>query len=203
MPPTWASAAMPWVFSPSGIFNGWLQFAVAVGASALVAAAIGAVSVRASGIYFIMITLAFTQMLYYLGISLDVFGGDDDMRLKVKSRFPLIDLGDPVQFYYFVLFLTILILYLTHRIVNSRFGMLLRAAKSNEARSRAIGFSPYPYRLAAFVIAGAMCGVAGALYANHTSYITPGLMAWHQSGEMMFMVILGGMASTAGPVLGT
>jgi len=73
----------------------------------------------------------------------------------------------------------------------------------NAARSRAIGLSPYPYRLAAFIIAGAMCGVAGALYANHTSYITPGLMAWHQSGEMMFMVILGGMASTAGPVLGT
>src|SRR5436853_390910 len=100
-----------------GIFNGWLQFAVAVGASALVAAAIGAVSVRASGIYFIMITLAFTQMLYYLGISLDVFGGDDGMRLKVRSRFPLIDLGDPVQFYYFVLFLMILVSYLTHRIV--------------------------------------------------------------------------------------
>ena len=80
--------------------------------------------------------------------------------------------------------------------------MVLRASKSNDARSRAIGFSPYPYRLAAFVIAGAMCGLAGALYANHTNYITPGLMSWHQSGELMFMVILGGMASTAGPVLG-
>ena len=80
--------------------------------------------------------------------------------------------------------------------------MVLRASKSNEARSRAIGFSPYPYRLAAFVIAGAMCGLAGALYANHTNYITPGLMSWQQSGELMFMVILGGMASTAGPVLG-
>ena len=81
--------------------------------------------------------------------------------------------------------------------------MVLRASKSNEARSRAIGFSPYPYRLTAFVIAGAMCGLAGALYANHTNYIVPGLMSWQQSGDMMFMVILGGMASTAGPVLGT
>src|SRR5881396_2879925 len=186
-----------------GIFNGWLQFAVAVGASALVAAAIGAVSVRASGIYFIMITLAFTQMLYYLGISLDVFGGDDGMRLKVKSRFPLIDLGDPVQFYYFVLFLTILILYLTHRIVESRFGMVIRAAKSNEARSRAIGFSPYPYRLAAFVIAGAMGGLAGALLVNQTSYLTPDFMHWTRSGEIMFMVILGGMGTSAGPLLGS
>src|SRR5205814_4329210 len=105
-------------------------------------------------------------------------------------------------FYYVVLGLMLLSVFVVFKIVNSRFGMALRASKSNEARSRAIGFSPYPYRLAAFVIAGAMCGLAGALYANHTNYITPGLMSWQQSGDVMFMVILGGMASTAGPVLG-
>jgi branched-chain amino acid transport system permease protein len=186
-----------------GFTNGWLQWAVAIGASAVVALAIGAVSIRTSGIYFIMITLAFTQMLYYLGISLEEYGGDDGMRLKAKSQFPgLVDLGDPVAFYYLALGLMLLAVFITYKIVNSRFGMVLRAAKSNEARSRAIGFSPYPYRLAAFVIAGAMCGLAGALYANHTNYITPGLMSWQQSGDIMFMVILGGMASTAGPVLG-
>ena len=186
-----------------GVTNGWLQWSVAIGASALVALAIGAVSIRTSGIYFIMITLAFTQMLYYLGISIAEFGGDDGMRLKAKSQFSgLFDLGDPVAFYYVALVLMLLSVFVTHRIVNSRFGMALRASKSNEARSRAIGFSPYPYRLAAFVIAGAMCGLAGALYANHTNYITPGLMSWQQSGDIMFMVILGGMASTAGPVLG-
>jgi branched-chain amino acid transport system permease protein len=87
-------------------------------------------------------------------------------------------------------------------LTNSRFGMVLRAAKSNEARSRAIGFSPYPYRLAAFVIAGALCGLAGALYANHTNYIVPGLMSWVQSGDLMFMVILGGMGTAAGPMVG-
>jgi branched-chain amino acid transport system permease protein len=187
-----------------GLTNGLLQWAVAIGASALVALAIGAVSIRTSGIYFIMITLAFTQMLYYLGISLEVFGGDDGMRLKAKSQFfGLIDLRDPIAFYYLALVLMLLSVYLIYRIVNSRFGMVLRAAKSNEARTRAIGFSPYPYRLAAFVIAGAMCGLSGALYANHTNYIVPGLMSWQQSGDIMFMVILGGMASTAGPVLGT
>jgi branched-chain amino acid transport system permease protein len=186
-----------------GVTNGWIQWAVAIGASALVALAIGAVSIRTSGIYFIMITLAFTQMLYYLGISIAEFGGDDGMRLKAKSQFAgLVDLRDPVAFYYVVLLLMLLAVFLTYKIVKSRFGMVLRAAKSNEARSRAIGFSPYPYRLAAFVIAGAMCGLAGALYANHTNYITPGLMSWQQSGDIMFMVILGGMASTAGPVLG-
>jgi branched-chain amino acid transport system permease protein len=185
-----------------GIADGWLQFTVAIGASALIALAIGAVSIRTSGIYFIMITLAFTQMLYYLGISVAEFGGDDGMRLKQRSQFPLLDLGDPVQFYYLVLVLMLLTAFLVNRIVNSRFGMVLQATKSNDARSRAIGFSPYPYRLIAFVISGAMCGLAGALYANHTSYITPNLMSWLQSGEFMFMVILGGMGTAAGPVLG-
>jgi branched-chain amino acid transport system permease protein len=186
-----------------GVTSGWVQWPTAIVASALVAAAIGAVSIRTSGIYFIMITLAFTQMLYYLGISLEEFGGDDGMRLKAKSQFSgLIDLADPVTFYYLALALMLLAVFLVHRLVNSRFGMVLRATKSNEARSRAIGFSPYPYRLVAFVIAGAICGLAGALYANHTSYVIPGLMSWQQSGDLMFMVILGGMASTAGPVLG-
>jgi len=186
-----------------GITNGWIHLLVAIGASAAVAAAIGAVSIRTSGIYFIMITLAFTQMLYYLGISLAEFGGDDGMRLKAKSQFGgLVDLKDPVVFYYLALALMLLSVFIVYRIVNSRFGMALRAAKSNEARTRAVGLSPYPYRLAAFVISGAMCGLAGALYANHTNYLTPGFMSWVQSGEFMFMVILGGMASTAGPVLG-
>ena len=187
-----------------GLTSGWLQWPVAIAASAVVALAIGAVSIRTSGIYFIMITLAFTQMLYYLGISLEEYGGDDGMRLKAKSQFSgLIDLRDPVAFYYLCLALMLLAVFITYKIVNSRFGMVLRASKSNDARTRAIGFSPYPYRLAAFVIAGAMCGLSGALYANHTNYITPGLMSWQQSGDIMFMVILGGMATTAGPVLGT
>ena len=192
------------IMSFYGLTSGWLQWPVAIAASALAALAIGAVSIRTSGIYFIMITLAFTQMLYYLGISLEEYGGDDGMRLKAKSQFSgLIDLRDPVAFYYLALVLMLICVFLVYRIVNSRFGMVLRAAKSNDARTRAIGFSPYPYRLAAFVIAGAMCGLAGALYANHTNYITPGLMSWQQSGDIMFMVILGGMATTSGPVLGT
>ncbi len=186
-----------------GVHNGWLQWAVAIGASALVALVIGAISVRTRGIYFIMITLAFTQMLYYLGISLEVFGGDDGMRLKVKSQFSgLIDLGDPVQFYYLVLALLLASMFLVHRLVHSRFGTVLRAAKSNEARTRAVGFSPYPYHLAAFVIAGALCGLAGALLANHTAYVTPAFMDWTRSGEIMFMVILGGIGSIPGPALG-
>src|SRR5439155_745928 len=130
------------------------------------------------------------------------FGGDDGMRLKRRSQLGFVDLNDPVQFYYLALVLMLLAVYVTYRIVNSRFGIVLRATKSNEARSRAIGISPYLYRLTAFVIAGAMCGLAGVLYGNHTNYITPGLMSWQQSGDIMFMVILGGMASTIGQLAG-
>jgi len=186
-----------------GISNGWLQWGIAVGAAALVAAAIGSISVRTSGIYFIMITLAFTQMLYYLWVSLAEYGGDDGMRLSVRSQFSgLIDLSDATAFYYLVFGILLVFLYLTHRLVNSRFGLVLQAVRSNEARARAIGISPYPYRLAAFVISGAMCGLAGALLANQTSFLTPEFMNWTRSGELMFMVILGGIATTAGPLLG-
>ena len=190
------------VLAHYGVVDGVLQWSLAVGASALVALVIGAVSLRTSGVYFIMITLAFTQMLYYLGISIEEFGGDDGMRLAGRSRFPGIDLGDSDVFYYLVLAILVLVLFFGHRLVNSRFGMVIRAARSNEARTRAIGFSPYPYRLAAFEIAGAVCGLAGALLVNHTAYLTPEFMNWTRSGELMFMVILGGMGSVAGPVLG-
>jgi len=191
------------VLSHHGIDNGWLQWGLAIGASAVVAAAIGSVSVRTSGIYFIMITLAFTQMLYYLGISIAEYGGDDGMRLKVRSQFSgLIDLNDPASFYYLVLAILALFLYVSRRLVNSRFGRVIQATRSNEARTRAMGISPYPYRLAAFIISGAMCGLAGALLVNHTAYLTPEFMNWTRSGELMFMVILGGIATTAGPLLG-
>ena len=190
------------VLAHYGVYDGIAQWALAIGASALVALVIGAVSIRTSGVYFIMITLAFTQMLYYLGISIEEFGGDDGMRLAAKSRLPGIDLNDANVFYYLVLGVLVVVLFLGKRLVQSRFGMVIRAARSNEARTRALGFSPYPYRLAAFVIAGAVCGLSGALLVNHTAYLTPEFMNWTRSGELMFMVILGGMASTAGPVLG-
>jgi branched-chain amino acid transport system permease protein len=191
------------VLSHHGVDNGYVQWVLAVAASAGVALVIGAVSIRTSGVYFIMITLAFTQMLYYLGISIEEYGGDDGMRLTVRSRFPgLIDLGDSIAFYYLVLAILLLFLVVGHRLVNARFGMVIRAARSNEPRARAIGFSPYPYRLVAFVIAGGMGGVAGALLVNHTEYLTPEFMHWTRSGEIMFMVILGGMGTLIGPVLG-
>ena len=186
-----------------GIENGPLQWALAVGVSAAVALVIGAISLRTSGVAFIMITLAFAQMLYYLGISLETYGGDNGMRLVSRSRFGgLIDLRQPAVFYYVVLAILIALLALGRRLVDSRFGMVIRAAKSNEPRARAIGFSPFRYKLTAFAIAGGAGGLAGALLANQTEYLTPDFMHWTRSGEIMFMVILGGMGTLFGPVVG-
>ena len=186
-----------------GIENGPLQWALAVGVSAAVALVIGAISLRTSGVAFIMITLAFAQMLYYLGISLETYGGDNGMRLVSRSRFGgLIDLRQPAVFYYVVLAILIALLALGRRLVDSRFGMVIRAAKSNEPRARAIGFSPFRYKLTAFAIAGGAGELAGALLANQTEYLTPDFMHWTRSGEIMFMVILGGLGTLFGPVVG-
>ncbi len=191
------------ILSAHGIDNGFIQWPVAILASAVIAAAIGAVSVRTSGVYFIMITLAFAQMLYFLGVSLKAYGGDDGMAIAHRSQFGgLIDLENAAAFYYLVLGLLLLFHGLSHRLVNSRFGMVIQGARSNERRMQAIGFSTYRYRLLAFVIAGTICGVAGILLVNFTKYMSPAFMHWTRSGEIMVMVILGGMGSVIGPAIG-
>jgi branched-chain amino acid transport system permease protein len=191
------------ILAHHGIASGFLQWPLAIGASALLALLIGAVSLRTSGVSFIMITLAFTQMLYYLGISLEAYGGDDGMRLPARSQFGgLVDLRDPAAFYYVVLGILVGFVLLGRRLTESRFGMVIRGARSNELRMRAIGYTTFPYKLLAFVVAGAMCGTAGALLVNQTEYLTPEFMHWTRSGDIMFMVILGGMGTLVGPVIG-
>jgi branched-chain amino acid transport system permease protein len=186
-----------------GIDSGLVQWPLALALSGAVAGVIGAVSLRTSGVSFIMITLAFAQMLYYLGISITAWGADDGMRLARRSRFGgAVDLGNPYVFYYVVFALLIGLLWLGHRAVHARFGVVVRAARSNEARMQSIGFATFRYRLTAFAIAGAVCGLAGALLANQTEYLTPSYMHWTRSGDIMVMVILGGMGTLFGPVLG-
>jgi len=186
-----------------GIHSGLVQWTLAVALSGLAARVSGAVSLRTSGVSFIMITLAFAQMLYYLGISINAWGADDGMRLARRSQFgPVVDLANPDVFYYVVLGLLVALLWLGHRLIHARFGTVIRAARSNEPRMQAIGFTTFRYKLAAFAIAGAVCGLAGALLANHTEYLTPSYMHWTRSGDIMVMVILGGMGTLFGPVLG-
>jgi len=186
-----------------GIQSGLLQWPLAIVLSGAVALLIGAVSLRTSGVSFIMITLAFAQMLYYLGISINAWGADDGMRLARRSQFAgALDLANPYVFYYVVLGILAALLWLGHRLIHARFGTVVRAARSNEARMQAIGFSTFRYKLVAFAIAGAVCGLAGALLANQTEYLTPSYMHWTRSGDIMVMVILGGMGTLFGPVLG-
>jgi len=186
-----------------GIDNGFLQFGTAILASALVAAFIGFVSLRTSGVYFIMITLAFAQMIYFLGESVNQFGGDNGLNIAHHSNFAgLIDLDDGTTLYYFAFAWLVLTLLSGWRLVGSRFGMAIRGVKSNERRMLALGFRTFRYKLAAFVISGAIAGVAGALLANLTLFLSPSIMHWTRSGEIMMMVILGGMGTLIGPVLG-
>ena len=184
------------------IDNGWLQLFMAIVASALVALVIGAICLRTSGIYFIMVTLAFTQMLYFLGISLEVYGGDDGMDTNRSEFVTWFDLTDDVNLYYLILVFLILSVYIGYRLINSRFGMVIRGSQSNDQRMQTIGFPTFRYKLASFVIAGTMCGVAGFLLANLTEFLTPEYMHWFRSGEIMIMMIMGGMGTLFGPIFG-
>lgn len=184
------------------IDNGWLQLFVAIVGSGLVAAAIGSISLRTGGLYFIMITLAFTQMLFFLGISLEEYGGDDGINTSRSVFGDWLDMDDNTVFYYVILFFVALCTLISWRLVNSRFGMVIRGSHSNERRMLAIGFPVFRYRLAVFVVSGAMCGVAGFLLANLTEFVTPSFMHWTRSGEIMIMVLMGGMGTVFGSILG-
>ena len=192
------------ILAHEGIGSGFIQWPVAIAVSALFALAVGALSLRTRGVYFIMITLAFAQMAYYVASGLARYGGDDGLTIYKRSDFGgLIDLSSRVQFYYLCLACLFGGVYLIWRIVNSRFGLVVQGLRSNERRMQAIGFPANRYRLVCFVISGMMCGLAGALLANNTDFVSPASMYWTRSGDLMVMVILGGMGSLFGPVIGT
>ena len=186
-----------------GIGSGFIQWPVALLSSALFALVIGALSLRTRGVYFIMITLAFAQMAYYVASGLARYGGDDGLTVYKRSDFGgLINLSSRTQFYYLCLACLLGVVFLIWRIVNSRFGMVVQGLRSNEQRMQAIGFPAKRYKLVCFVIAGTMCGLAGALLANITDFVSPAVMYWTRSGDLMVMVILGGMGTLFGPVVG-
>jgi branched-chain amino acid transport system permease protein len=186
-----------------GVSSGFVQWPVALLVSALFALLIGALSLRTRGVYFIMITLAFAQMTYYIVAGLARYGGDDGLTIQDRSKFfAPVNLSNKMQFYYVCLTLLFASIYLVWRIVNSRFGMVIQGARSNDTRMRAIGFPTYRYKLTCFVIAGTLCGLAGALLANHTDFVSPAMMYWTRSGDLIIMVVLGGMGSIFGPVFG-
>jgi len=187
----------------NGITSGFIAFPAAVVAAAAIAVAIGAFSLRTRGIYFIMLTLAFAQMLFYLAIGQQQLGGDDGMPLPHHDSFGgLVNMASPAQFYYVTLALLAATTWLAHRLVRSRFGLVLDACRQNETRLLTVGISTYRYKLAAFVVAGAIAGLAGALIANLEAYISPNFLDWRVSGEVIMMIVMGGIGTLLGPVVG-
>src|SRR5262245_62730445 len=191
------------ILAKEGINSGFLQWPAALVVSGLFALGVGALSLRTRGVYFIMITLAFAQMIYYIANGLDRYGGDDGLTIHRRSEFGgAFNLSNRFFFYYLCLVLLLATVYGVWRMVNSRFGLVIQGARSNERRMRAIGFPTFRYKLVCFVIAGVLCGLSGVLLANHTNFISPALMHWTRSGDLIVMAVLGGMGTVFGPVIG-
>lgn len=184
-----------------GWHSAWLGLPVAMAAAALAAALIGALSLRATGVFFIMITLAFAQMIYYAIIAIAVLGGDNGLEVAPGS-FGNLSLKHAPTLYYAALLCLIAVIWLCGRLVRSRFGRVLRGIKDNERRMISLGFPAYRYKLVAFIIAGGFCGLAGALYANLDAYASPEMVHWTMSGNLLVMLILGGVGTLFGPLLG-
>jgi len=183
------------------VLSGWIALPAAIAVGAVLATLIGAISLRTRGVYFIMITLAFAQMMYYLFVSARDYGGDDGMSLYQRMELGF-DISSDAGFYYLVLALCCLCFWLFVRLVNSRFGRTVQAIRENETRMEAIGYPVLRYKLVCFVIGGALAALAGALLANQNMSVSPNIVHWTQSGALMVMVILGGAGTLSGGVLG-
>jgi branched-chain amino acid transport system permease protein len=191
------------ILAEHGIWDVTVSLPVTLAVCGLFALVTGAISLKTRGVYFIMITLAFGQMAYYTATSLSAYGGDDGLTMWGRTEIlGSTALGDRTVFYYVVLGCLLTCYLLARMIVASRFGRVLQGAKQSEMRLRAIGIDPYAYRLVAYVIAGMMAGLAGALLANAAEFVSPAYMSWHRSGELIVMVVLGGLGSLLGAIVG-
>lgn len=177
----------------------WIVAAVMAGVMGL---AVGAISLRTSGVYFIMITLAFAQMVYYFAVSWPAYGGEDGLSILVRNGFPGLNTMKPMSFFlitYVLLMLGLLVFFVLRR---SRFGSALEVSRQNEVRASAVGISPFPVKLVAFVISAMLTAIAGALFADLNRFVSPSMLAWHMSGELIVLIILGGTGRLFGPVAG-
>jgi branched-chain amino acid transport system permease protein len=186
-----------------GVQSGWIHLAAALASAGLIGLLTGALCLRTTGLGFLMITFAFGQMFYFLMISLKYYGGDEGLSVGTRSDFsPLLNLDSAVTLYYVAFALLAAYLFVLHRLVHSHFGMVIRGCKSNERRVRALGIPPFRYKLTAYVLCCMMCSTAGVLLANLTRFASPEYMSWIRSGDLIVMVVLGGMNSLMGGVVG-
>lgn len=190
------------ILSQMGVVDAWVAWPTAMVVAGLFALLIGAVSLRTKGVYFIMITLAFAQMMYYLVVSFKAYGGDDGMSLPARSLIGFLDMSNDTHFYYVTLLACVAVLVLIARVLNARFGHVLQAIRENEVRMQSLGYAVFRYKLCAFVMSGALAGLAGALLANQSGFVSPAMMQWSQSGMLMMMVILGGVGHLYGGIWG-
>ncbi len=197
-----SSPFISWPLLVGGTENALLAWSVAVLAAALFGLVTGAICLRTKGMHFIMITLAFAQMAYYFFVSLTTYGGSDGLSLYNRNKLPGLDLDDDVSFYYLCLGILIVFLLMAHRLMQSHFGRVISGCRQNEQRVLVLGFASYRYKLACYTFAAAAAGLAGALLVNQGEFVSPGLMHWTRSGEILVMVLLGGMGTLTGPVLG-
>jgi branched-chain amino acid transport system permease protein len=193
---------MTWPITIAGTNEALIAWPAAILIAAFAALVIGALSLRTRGVYFIMLTLAFAQMLFYFFLSLSKYGGEDGLRLANKSQLGGIDLNNRVVFYYLVFGILLAILFIVWKIIHSRFGSVIRGSEQNERRMHAIGIPVFRYRLVCFVIAGAMSGLAGALLANNEMFVSPTDLSWLKSADLIVMIVLGGVGTLFGSIFG-
>jgi branched-chain amino acid transport system permease protein len=175
---------------------------IAIIVAGLVAMLIGVISLRTKGVYFIMITLAFAQMIYYFAISFPTYGGEDGLPIYIRNSFVGFDASDPLFFFGICFFSLTLSLYFTHRVMGSRFGAALTMAKLNETRLATAGIDPFKIKLMAFVLSAMITAGAGALFADLNGFVGPSMLSWHRSGEIIVIVVLGGVGRLFGPIAG-
>ena len=185
-------------------YNGWLHLGLALSVSAAFAFVTGAISLRTKGVYFIMITMAFSQMVYFTFLSLEEYGADDGLVIYSRSEFPeWLSMDGSTSLYYWIFGLLLLSLFFVRRLVHARFGRVIVGSRFNEQRMQALGFNTYRYRLVCYMISAMMCSLAGMLLGNFTGFISPDMIGWARSGELIFMVIIGGAGTFFGPLVGT
>jgi len=199
---TYMQPVLTWPLEVPGSESALVAWLVAMAAAGLVALATGAISLRTSGVYFIMITLAFAQMIYYFAISWPAYGGEDGLSMPGRTVFPGLNTATPTGFFLVAYGALLIGLLLFALLRGSRFGAALQAARQNETRLAAVGVRPFPIRLAAFVASAMITAVAGALFADLNRFVSPSLLSWQMSGELIVLIILGGVGRLSGPVAG-
>jgi len=190
------------ILSQHGVSDAWVHLSTALAVGAAMAVVVGLLCLRTSGMAFIMITLAFAQMAYFVAISLKHYGGEDGLPVAVRSQIGDLNMGDSLVFYLCVMVVLGLVLWLMHHLIHSRFGMALQGTRINERRMSAMGLPVFRYRLLGYVLSAEICVIAGVLLANLTTFVSPSYMQWSMSGELMVMVVLGGLGTLLGPVVG-